>query len=192
MKYGLIVFSLFCGLARAEGPMIGLEFESERDNRSGMTNHAVTVIPGWEFSEKNLINRVELLIERNEDTGPDSSGAIAKENKLFLRVRHDGEFGDNFGYYIRGGAGRSFNNDRHYNFAYIEPGVEYKFAPKWAWTVAYREINAIDSMSGQHVGKLITGPSFDLSKNNEFEFRYVRGHGDKDLTSWLFEYVHRY
>ena len=194
MKCQVIAIALWvvCGIARAEGPLVGLEFESEKNNKSGITNHAVDIVPGWEFPEKNLINRVELLIERNQDTRADADGVLAKENKLFVRIRHDGDFTDTLGYYIRGGVGRSFNNQRSFNYAYIEPGIEYKFSEKWAWLVALRETNSIDSVSGQHIAQFRTGPSFDLDKTNEFEFLYVKGNGDASLTSWVVEYVHRF
>lgn len=194
MKYRVIAIALWliCGVARAEGPLVGLEFESEKDNRSGITNHAVDIVPGWEFSENSLISRVELLVEKNQDTRADADGVLAKENKLFVRIRHDGDFTDTLGYYIRGGVGRSFNNQRNFNFAYIEPGIEYKFTQKWAWLVAFRDTNSIDSVRGRHVRQFRTGPSVDLDKNNELEFLYAKGNGDADLTSWVFEYVHRF
>ena len=94
MIYRVIAIALWliCGVARAEGPLVGLEFESEKDNRSGITNHAVDIVPGWEFSEKSLISRIELLIEGNQDTRADANGVTAKENKLFLRIRRDGDW----------------------------------------------------------------------------------------------------
>jgi hypothetical protein len=194
MKYQVIAITLWfiCGVARATGPLVGLEFESEKNNRSGITNHAVDIVPGWEFSEESLINRIELLIERNQDTRADADGLLAKENKLFVRIRHDGDFTDTFGYYIRGGVGRSFNNQRNFNFAYVEPGIEYKFTQRWAWTLAIREINSIDSVAGQRITQIRTGPSLDFDKNNELEFLYVKGSGDANMTSWVFEYVHKF
>ncbi len=194
MKYQAIAIALalVCGVARAAGPLLGVEFESEKNHDSGITNHAVEMIPGWEFAEESLINRVELLIERNQDTRADADGLTAKEKKLFLRLRHDGDFNDTLGYYIRGGVGRSFNNERNFNFAYVEPGLEYKLTEKWAWTVAVRETNSIDSVAGHHVTQFRTGPSFDLDRNNELEFLNARGRGDENLTSWLIEYVHKF
>ena len=131
-------------------------------------------------------------MEGNRDISTDSNGIKAKENKLFLRLRHDGDLSENFAYYVRGGVGRAYNATHSYNYAYIEPGGEYKLTQQWAWTVAYREINAIDGTPGQHIGKFMTGPSFDMNKNNEFEARYVRGNGDKEVTAWILEYVHKY
>jgi hypothetical protein len=194
MKYRLVAVALWlaCGFARAEGPLIGLEFESEKNRASGITNHAVDIVPGWEFADDRIINRVELLIERNQDTSSDADGVTAKANQLFVRLRHDGDFNDTLGYYVRGGIGRNFNNERSYNFAYIEPGIEYKLSPKWAWTLALRETNAIDSAAGHHITQFRTGPSLDIDKGNELEFLYTRGHGDEDLASWVVEYIHKF
>ena len=79
-----------------------------------------------------------------------------------------------------------------FNYAYIEPGLKYLFNEKWEWTLAFREINSIDGTGGQHVRKYITGPSFSLDKNNELEFRYIKGYGDKDLKSWQVGYTHKF
>ena len=189
--FGLALLFVY-GVVHAEGFLVGLEYESEKDNKSGISNHALTVIPGWEFPEANLINRVEVLFERNRDTAADSDGFRAKESKVFVRLRHDGELSEHFGYYVRGGMGRSYNNERDFNFAYVEPGLELKLNDKWEWVLAARETNAIDSTTGQHVHELRTGPNFDLDKKNEIEFRYAHGSGDKDTKSWLAEYVHRF
>ena len=194
MKSKLIPFALavVSVCANADGPRIGVEFESEKDNKSGMVNHAVTLMPGWDFSKESVINRVELLIERNQDTKANSDGTTAKENKLFLRLRHNGSLGGDWSYYLRGGVGRAFNSEGDMNYAYVEPGLKYVLAPQWTWTAAYREINSIDGTKGQRVHKFIAGPSFDLDKKNGFDFRYVKGDGDKDVTAWVVEYVHKY
>jgi hypothetical protein len=192
MRLLAIVLCLLHGVAHAAGPLLGLEFESEKNDNSGITNHAVEIAPGWEFAEKSTINRVELLVERSQDDKADADSLLAKENKVFLRIRHDGEFSDTLGYYVRGGVGRSFNNERHFNFAYVEPGLEYKFRQDWAWTLALREGDSLDSITGKHVTQLRTGPSYEFDQNNEFELLYAKGHGDSNLTSVILEYVRRF
>lgn len=192
MKYlGLLVLFAYSA-AHADGARIGLEYESEKDNKTGMMNDAVTVKPGWEFSKDSLINLVELLIDRNQDADADSDGLRARETKLFVRLRHNRNFNEDIGYYIRGGVGRSINNQQNFNYAYVEPGLKFKFNEKWEWTFAFREINSIDGTDGQHVQKYITGPSFSFDKSNELELRYIRGYGDKDLTSWQIGYTHKF
>lgn len=192
MRYlGLVVLFAY-GAAHAGGARIGLEYESEKDNKTGMMNDAVTVKPGWEFSEDSLISLVELLIDRNEDANADRNGLRARETKLFVRLRHNRNVNKSIGYYIRGGVGRSINNQQNFNYAYIEPGLKYTFNEKWEWTLAFREINSIDGTDGRHVQKYITGPSFSLDKSNELEFRYIKGYADKDLKSWQVGYTHKF
>ncbi len=192
MKYlGLVVLFAY-GAARADGARIGLEYESEKDNKTGMMNDAVTVKPGWEFSKDSLINLVEFLIDHNQDANADSSGLRARETKLFVRLRHNRNFNDSLAYYIRGGVGRSINNQKNFNYAYLEPGLKYELNERWEWTLAFREINSIDGTGGQRVRKFITGPSFSFDKQNELEFRYIRGYGDKDLKSWQVGYTHKF
>jgi len=192
LKYAGLVLLFICGAAHADGARIGLEYESEKDNNTGMMNDSFTLKPGWEFSKDSLINLVELSIDRNQDAHADSNGLRARETKLFVRLRHGRNFNDSIAYYIRGGVGRSINNQRNFSYGYIEPGLKYEFNARWEWTMAFREINSIDGTNGQHVRKFITGPSFSVDKSNEFEFRYVKGSGDKDLKSWQVGYTHRF
>lgn len=191
LKKTLVVLSAFLATTAIAAPLVGFEYESEKDRSSKITNQALTIIPGWNFSEDSPISRIELLIERNQDDSAGSSGRIAKENKLFLRLRHDGELTDNLDYFVRGGLGRAYNNSHHdYNYAYIEPGLEFKFAARWEWVLAYRAINAIDQTRGQRVNKISLGPSYQLDDHNELEARFVRAHGDQATSTLLLEYVH--
>jgi len=192
LKYLLLCSFLLCGTALAEGPRLGLEYESERDNNTGMDNHAFTVIPGWDFPDERIINSVELLVERNADVRADSDGIRARETKLFVRLRHNGEFTDRFGYYVRGGAGRSYNRERDFDYAYVEPGLEYKLSEHWPLTVAVREIGSIDGTPNQHANKFIIGPGFEPDEHNEFELRFVKGSGNSNDRSWVVEYVHKF
>lgn len=191
-KYLALVVLLACSVANAAGPRIGLEYEREKDRRSGMTSNAFTVETGWEFEKDSLINLVELSVERSRDAEADSTGFRERETKVFLRLRHNRMLNDLVGYYLRGGVGRSFNNERDFSYAYIEPGLKFEFNDRWEWTVGLRQIDSIDGTSGQRVRKFITGPSFNLDKNNEFELRYVKGHGDKDVRSWQVGYTYRF
>jgi len=194
MKNHVIALSLWlvCGLAQAAGPLIGLEYESERDNNSGITNQSVDVVPGWEFDEHSIISRIELLIDRNRDSRAGADGVLAKGNKLFLRLRHDGEITEKLDYYIRGGVGRSFNNQGSFNYAYVEPGIEYELAERLEWILAIRETHSIDGTAGQHVTQIRTGASFNFDKKNELEVLYTKGNGDENTRSWVLEYVHRF
>jgi len=192
IQFLVLILLLAYGPVHAEGFLMGLEYESEKDTKTGITNRGLSVIPGWEFSKENLINRVEVLLEHNKDTSADSDGFTRKENKVFLRLRHDGEISDRVEYYVRGGVGRSFNDERNFNYAYVEPALVFKLSERWEWALAFRESNSIDGTAGEHVGKFITGANFDLDKNNEIELRYVQGSGDEKARSWLVEYVHRF
>ena len=192
MRFFGFLLLISCGVAQAEGARVGIEYEHEKDNNSGIRNQALTVKPGWEFSKDSLINLIELSIERNRDIDADSNGAHAQETKLFLRIRHNRSINDRFAYYLRGGVGRSFTDQRKFNYGYIEPGLKVKLNGAWEWTVAVREINSIDGTDGQHVRKFITGPSFSFNENNEIELRYVRGYVDKNITSWSLGYTHKF
>jgi hypothetical protein len=192
LRYLGFIALLACGASQADGARIGLEYESEKDRKTGRMNDAFTLKPGWEFPKDGLINLVELLIDRNRDRDADSDGIRAKETKLFLRIRHSGSITDRLAYYVRGGVGRSFNNEHDFSYAYIEPGLKYEISPRWEWTAALREGNSIDGTEGERFGKFITGPSFSFDKNNEVELRYVRAFRDKDARAWQIGYTHRF
>jgi hypothetical protein len=181
-----------CGYAQAEGPRLALEYELEKDRKNGIRSHAFSAKPGWEFARGSPISLVELLIERSQDAEHDESGFRQRETKLFLRVRHTGTFTHNLSYYVRGGIGRSFNNERDFAYANIEPGLKFELSDRWEWSLAVRFIDAIDGTDGQRVRKYITGPSFVIDKYKELELRYARGTGDKDLSSWSIGYVQRF
>ena len=189
---GLVAFLTCGGYVQAEGARLGIEYEWEKDRRSGIRNHAVTLKPGWEFAKDSPINLIELLIDRNEDASAETDGVRARETKLFLRLRHNRDFMENASYYVRGGVGHSFNKQRDFSYGYIEPGLKYQMSERWEWTFAARFINAIDGTDGQRVRKYITGPSFALSKRDELELRYARGSGDKDVWSLSLGYLHRF
>jgi hypothetical protein len=192
LKFVGFITLLACGAAQAEGLRIGLEYEFEKDKKTGMRSDAFALEPGWEFPKGSLINLVELLIDRSRDRNADSDGFREKETKLFVRIRHSRSLTDNLAYYVRGGIGRSLSNEDDFTYAYMEAGLQYEIGPRWEWTAGLREINAIDGTAGERVGKFITGPSFSFDKNNEVELRYVRAFRDKDTRAWQIGYTHSF
>jgi hypothetical protein len=189
--FGLLLL-FTCGAVHAAGARIGLEYEREKDRRSGMNSNEFTVEAGWEFEKDSLINLVELSVERSRDAEADSDGFRERETKVFFRLRHNRMLNDSVGYYVRGGVGRSFNNERNFSYAYIEPGLKFEFNDRWEWTVGVREINSIDGTREQRVRKFITGPSYNLDKRNEIELRCVNATGDKHSRSWSLGYTHKF
>ena len=73
---------------------------------------------------------MELLIDYGKDAHADDQGVRASEQAV-PRLRHKGDLTENGSYYVRGGVGRSFNNERDFNYAYIEPGLKYEFSSRW-------------------------------------------------------------
>ena len=192
MKRVAFVLFVACGVAHAEGARVGFEYEAEKDRKTGVMNDAFTLKPGWELPRGSPLDLVELLIDRNRDRRADSEGVRERETKLFVRLRHSGNLTGNLAYYIRGGIGRSMNNQDDFTYVYIEPGLKYEISPRWEWTAGLREGNSIDGTEGERFGKFITGPSFSFDKNNEVELRYVRAFRDKDARAWQIGYTHRF
>lgn len=187
-----VLLSLVPGVARSEGPRVGIEVERERDRNRGVSSHGVTLQPGWQFANGSLIDRVELLIERGLDERADASGEREHETKLFLRMRHSGKITGSLTYYVRGGVGRSFGSDRTFSYAYAEPGLKYELGRGWEWTVGWREIDAIDGTAGERVHRLSTGPSLEIGRDHEIELRYGHTWGDKRLRALSVQYIRKF
>ena len=177
--------------ANAEGFRLGIEYELEKDRATGIRKHEVSLQPGWEF-QNGPIDLVELLIERGRDARADEEGFRARETKLFLRLRHEGELASAMSYYLQGGAGRSFNNEKNFWYAYVEPGLTLELGPRLQWMFGVRVGDAIDGANGQRILKYITGPSFTLDKRHEIELQYQRARRDEDAWSVSIGYVHRF
>jgi hypothetical protein len=180
------------GAAHAEGFRIGLEYELQKDRKTGITSDAFALEPGWEFPQDSLVNLVELLIDHSRDRSADGDGFREKETKLFVRLRHSRSVTGQLAYYVRGGVGRSLNNEDDFTYGYIEVGLRYEIGPRWEWTAALREGNSLDGTDGERVGKFITGPSFSFDRNNEVELRFVRAFRDKDTRAWQIGYTHKF
>jgi hypothetical protein len=192
LKYVAAIVLPFMGSAHAEGFRLGVEYEFEKDRRSGIRTHEVSLEAGWQFPKSSPIDLIELLIERNRDARTNDEGFRARETKLFLRLRHQGELTRSAGYYLRGGAGRSFNNETNFWYAYIEPGLKVELNERWEWMFGVRFGDAIDGTRGERVLKYITGPSFELDKHNEVELRYFRATRDEDAWAVSIGYTHRF
>ena len=191
-RLGGILLVAVCASANAQGFRFEVEYESERDRRTHDRSHAVTLKPGWEFAADRLINMVEVLIEREQAAHRDADGSRERETKFFVRLRHSGKLAESLSYYIRGGVGRVFSDERDFTYGYAEPGLNYELDDRWEWRIAVRQIDAIDGTAGERVRKFITGPSFNLSRQSEIDLQYTRGRGDKDLWSWSIGYRQRF
>jgi hypothetical protein len=180
------------GTAHAEGPRLGIEIEREKNRHSRVVSYGAGMQPGWQFASGNVIDRVELLIDRSLDERANAWREREHETKVFLRIRHKGKATESVAYYVRGGVGRSVGAEQSYNYAYIEPGLKYELGRGWEWTLGFREIDSIDGTAGEHVHKLITGPSYSFDRHHEVELRYSHGWGDKRVRAWSLEYVYKF
>jgi hypothetical protein len=186
-----LVLAALPGAAYAQGFQIAGEFEYLKYSDTGISNQAFSVIPGWRFPDDRFLSRVELLLEGNQDSRAVPGGVRFTENKAFLRLRHSGDVTDKLGYYVRGGLGHSWNNERNFNYGYVEPALEYSFHEHLDGVIGYRQTNAVDGTPGQRLGEIRAGPDWNISAHHSLEFRYVRGHGDVRETTWVLEYVYR-
>ena len=192
MRFLGLMLLFACGTVYGAGARLGFEYEREKDRQSGISSDAVTAEFGWDFEKDSLINSVELSVERNRDSEADTDGFRERETKVFVRLRHSHMLTKYVGYYLRGGVGRSFNNERDFSYAYIEPGLQVDFLDCWEWKAGMRHIDSIGSSDGQLVREFQTGPTYKFDKRNEVEIRYIRGRGDKDFKAWSIGYSFKF
>jgi hypothetical protein len=171
---------------------VAAEYENLKYQDSGIHNNAWSVIPGLRWSDDHFISRAELLLEANQDTQANNTGFRFHEQKVFMRLRHSGEITEDLGWYVRGGVGYSWNNERNYSYGYIEPALEYSFSPAFDGVMGYRHTNALDHAPGQRLGELRFGPDWNINKHHTLEVRYVIGRGDTPGRTWVLEYVYRH
>ena len=183
---------MFAATAHAEGPRIALQIEREKNRESGVVSRGAGVEAGWQFASGSLIDRIELLIDRSIDRRADAGGEREHESSVFLRIRHSGKATESLTYYLLGGVGHNSGSEQSFNYAYVEPGLKYELGKRWEWTLGFREIDAIDGTAGEHVHKLITGPSYSIDSHHEVELRYARTTGDKRLRAWSVQYTYKF
>lgn len=192
----VILLSLVSGCASAdwlsEGkPRIGIEVEHERAADKASHTNSLSLIPGLKW-EDGWINMAEILVQTEREI--DSEGHQT-EKKLGLRLRHDFDLLPNLKGVIRGLLGRAFSDREDFSYAYVEPAVKYRF-DDFEFAVGFRVVRAIDGTKGHDLNKFRLGPSIDLGRNDEVEFRWVRSWdadtGKQASDTYIVEYVHKY
>lgn len=159
--------------AESEGgrPRIGIEFEQKKAADHSGRSDSITLSPGIKW-DQGWLTMLELLLEaeRERETG---AGARQTGGSAGVRVRKDIVLAPQLKGSLRGLLGRSFGGEDGFTYAYVEPALKYAFAA-FEFSVGYRMVRAVDGSRGHDLNKLRLGPSIDLDKNHELEFRWAR------------------
>jgi len=174
-------------------PRIGIEAESERGANGAMHSRSLTLTPGIKWQE-GWITVAELIfqVEGEQDQ---AMGARETRRKGGLRLRKDVYLMPELAGTMRVFVGQASGANERYTYAYLEPGLRYEFDDV-ELAVGYRVIRAVDASRGHAVNELRLGPSFELSRHDEVEFRWVRGWdalSQRFLSdSWSIEYTRKF
>lgn len=176
-------------------PRIAIEFEHEEAPDHSEIANSVTLIPGIRWNN-GFINQVELLVQAEREKEKEN-GVWHKESgrKVAIRFRKDFQFTDNLRATARVLLGRALNESDDYTYAYFEPALKYKFR-YFDFTVGVRTVRAIDGSDGHDSNKVRLGPSFEINKHNEIEFRWVRSweanSGKHESDAYIIEYISKF
>ncbi len=196
-----ITFFITVSLAYADTAIVGgkprIAIEAEHEEAPDHSSHAnaITVIPGVKW-EDGFVNLAEILFEvereKEKDEGKWHSQTV---RKVGIRLQKDFQLTDSLKTTTRVLLGRSLNDSQDYTYAYLEPALKYDFK-RFEFTVGYRITRSVDSSEGHDSNKIRLGPSFDISKQDEVEFRWARGwdaHTGKHINdTYIVEYVHKF
>jgi hypothetical protein len=176
-------------------PRIAIEFEHEEAPDHSEIANSVTLIPGIRWNN-GFINQVELLVQAEREREKED-GVWHRESgrKIAIRFRKDFQLTDNLKATTRALFGRALNEGDDYTYAYFEPAFKYKFR-YFDFTVGLRAVRAIDGSDGHDSNKVRLGPSFDINKYNEIEFRWVRSweahSGKHESDAYIMEYIYKF
>lgn len=185
--------------ARADSPAapdgqfrLGIEYEYEKAADGRQRTDAVTLIPGIRW-RSGWLTMTELLIETEQER--ESGRVTERTGKLGIRLRKDFALGERARLVLRGLLGRACCGGEAYSYAYLEPSLKYAFEDV-EMMVGFRAVRAIDGTQGHDFNKFRIGPSFDLGKASEIEFRFVRSWeaatGRHDSDAYIVEFVHKF
>lgn len=171
---------------------LGVEYEYEKSADGRQRADAVTLIPGIKW-RSGWLTMTELLIETEQER--EAGRVTARAGKLGIRLRKDVALNERARLVLRGLLGRALNGNESYTYAYLEPSLKYAF-DDLEMMMGFRAVRAVDGTPGHDFNKFRVGPSFDLGKASEIEFRFVRSWeastGRHASDAYIVEFVHKF
>ncbi len=185
--------------ARADGPpaadgqfRLGIEYEYEKSADGRQRADALTLIPGIKW-RSGWLTMTELLIETEQER--EAGRVTDRAGKLGIRLRKDFALNERARLVLRGLLGSALNGNESYTYAYLEPSLKYAF-DDLEMMMGFRAVRAVDGTPGHDFNKFRVGPSFDLGKASEIEFRFVRSWeastGRHASDAYIVEFVRKF
>ncbi|MBP8133636.1 MAG: hypothetical protein KAY13_05150 [Zoogloea sp.] len=171
---------------------LGIEYEHEKSADGRERADALTLIPGIKW-RSGWLTMTELLIETEQER--EAGRVTDRAGKLGVRLRKDFALNERTRLVLRGLLGRALNGNESYTYAYLEPSLKYAFNDL-EMMMGFRAVRAVDGTPGHDFNKFRIGPSFDLGKASEIEFRFVRNWeastGRHASDAYIVEFVQKF
>ncbi|MDD2988077.1 MAG: hypothetical protein PHI64_03865 [Zoogloea sp.] len=171
---------------------LGVEYEYEKAADGRQRTDALTLVPGVKW-RSGWLTMTELLIETEQER--EAGRVTERASKLGLRLRKDFALTERARLVLRGLLGHAFIAGEGYSYAYLEPSFRYDF-DALEMMMGFRAVRSIDGSPGHDFNKFRIGPSFDLGRASEIEFRFVRnweaGTGRHASDAYIMEFVQKF
>ena len=171
---------------------LGIEYEYEKAADGRERADALTLIPGIKW-RSGWLTMTELLIETEQER--EAGRVTDRAGKLGIRLRKDFALNERTRLVLRGLLGRALNGNESYTYAYLEPSLKYAF-DDLEMMMGFRAVRSVDGTPGHDFNKFRVGPSFDLGKASEIEFRFVRNWeastGRHASDAYIVEFVQKF
>ena len=171
---------------------LGIEYEHEKSADGRERADALTLIPGIKWCS-GWLTMTELLIETEQER--EAGRVTDRAGKLGIRLRKDFALNERTRLVLRGLLGRALDGNESYTYAYLEPSLKYAF-DDLEMMMGFRAVRAVDGTPGHDFNKFRIGPSFDLGKASEIEFRFVRNWeastGRHASDAYIVEFVQKF
>lgn len=171
---------------------LGIEYEYEKAADGRQRTDALTLVPGVKW-RSGWLTMTELLIETEQER--EAGRVSGRTSKLGVRLRKDFALDERTRLVLRGLLGQAFGGGEGYTYAYLEPSLRYAFDDVEVM-MGFRAVRSIDGSPGHDFNKFRIGPSFDLGRASEIEFRFVRnweaGTGRHASDAYIMEFVHKF
>jgi len=171
---------------------LGIEYEHEKSADGRERADALTLIPGIKW-RSGWLTMTELLIETEQER--EAGRVTDRAGKLGVRLRKDFALNERTRLVLRGLLGRALDGNESYTYAYLEPSLKYAFNDL-EMMMGFRAVRAVDGTPGHDFNKFRIGPSFDLGKASEIEFRFVRNWeastGRHASDAYIVEFVQKF
>lgn len=177
----------FAASAFADGHGINFEVERERENKSPNTfSNTVKIAPYYKF-ENGLKADLQFGASRDDGSNQQLDNSVeARLQKMWPVGMSSLKLG------ARLGLGEKFTTAKDFSYFTIEPKAEYALTDALSLKTSWRYRNSFSDSNNYQTRTWKIGAGYDVTKQDEVEFKYFMKRGDSDTNGVLVEYTHSF